>query len=234
MTVRTQHTERVDLHVHTRHSFDSMIRVEDLVRMAEELKVPLIAITDHDTAAGCRELEERWPGFSLLPGMEISLAEGDFLFFGLDIDQLESIERRSLSSIQEFAPREDIAVVWAHPLSYRFGDAVGPFSSGDALERVMERIDGIEVMNGKMLTHVVLGFEPKNYADRLRRLAEEYGKAGVGGSDCHQHFRFMKCRTKIPAEYASPEGVIRAIKKRITVPESDSLHYEQLASYASR
>ena len=234
MTDKSQQEMRIDLHVHTRYSFDSQIRVEDLVGMAEALDVPLVSITDHDTVEGCRELRNSWPRVPLLPGIELSYEEGDFLFFCLDVERLEHIEKRNHRSILEIAPRDDLAVVWAHPLSHRFGDEGGRYSSGEALKEVMKRIDGLEVFNGKMLTHVVLGFEPRSYTDRLRRLAEEYGKAQVGGSDCHQHFRFMKCWTRVPTEFANPGGVVRAIKERITVPDSDSSHYEYLAGYASR
>lgn len=225
---------RVDLHVHTRYSFDSQIRVEDLVGMAEALELPLVSITDHDSVEGCRELRKHWPHVPLLPGMELSYAEGDFLLFCLDIERLMYIEKRNHRSILEITPGEDLAVVWAHPLSHRFGDAEGRYSTGEMLRDVMERIDGLEVMNGKMLTHVVLGFEPRTYTDRLSRLAGEHGKALVGGSDCHQHFRFMKCWTNVPTKFATPEGVINAIKKRLTAPEADVSHYDHLASYASR
>lgn len=64
-----------DLHMHTNCS-DGRLSPEDLVEAAKEAGLNYIAITDHDTVAGFRQLYERghFPakGIKIIPGIEFS------------------------------------------------------------------------------------------------------------------------------------------------------------------
>jgi predicted metal-dependent phosphoesterase TrpH len=88
----------IDLHTHTRRS-DGVLTPTALVAAAAEAGVQLLAITDHDTLAGYRELvaaDAVPPGLELIPGVEINalvtrdlgLWEGELhiLGFGMDPD----------------------------------------------------------------------------------------------------------------------------------------------------
>ncbi len=46
--------ERIDLHTHSRHS-DGVLSPAELVTLAAQRQVQLLALTDHDTLAGCAE-----------------------------------------------------------------------------------------------------------------------------------------------------------------------------------
>ena len=62
-----------DLHIHTRFS-DGSMGIDDLVFYAKRAGLDFIAVTDHDTMAGCtrgRVLGERI-GIQVLPGVEVS------------------------------------------------------------------------------------------------------------------------------------------------------------------
>ena len=63
----------IDLHVHTTAS-DSTFSPTEVVRLACEIGLAAIAITDHDTADGYREAAEagRAAGLEVVPGIEIS------------------------------------------------------------------------------------------------------------------------------------------------------------------
>jgi 3',5'-nucleoside bisphosphate phosphatase len=65
--------EKIDLHLHTRYS-DSSYDPRELVRLAKELRVTTIAVTDHDTVAGVDEAldEGRRIGVRVIPGVELS------------------------------------------------------------------------------------------------------------------------------------------------------------------
>ncbi|RKY57179.1 MAG: phosphatase [Candidatus Latescibacterota bacterium] len=67
----------VDLHVHTTCS-DGIFRPEEVVRMAAEAGLEVIAITDHDTVDGVeRALEAgRQIGVEVIPGVELSTRAG--------------------------------------------------------------------------------------------------------------------------------------------------------------
>jgi predicted metal-dependent phosphoesterase TrpH len=88
----------IDLHTHTLRS-DGVLEPAELVRQAFEAGVRLLAITDHDTLAGYREMGSAHhlpPGLELLAGVEINAVvqrrddvwEGELhvLGFGMDPD----------------------------------------------------------------------------------------------------------------------------------------------------
>lgn len=87
----------VDLHAHTLRS-DGVMAPTDLVAAAADCGVTTLAITDHDTLAGYREVAAAGvpPGLALVPGVEINafvsrdlgLWEGELhiLGFGMDPD----------------------------------------------------------------------------------------------------------------------------------------------------
>lgn len=68
----------IDLHTHTRRS-DGVLEPADLVRAAAAAGVTLLAITDHDTLAGVREVGalQDPPSIEILPGVEINAVIGE-------------------------------------------------------------------------------------------------------------------------------------------------------------
>jgi 3',5'-nucleoside bisphosphate phosphatase len=85
----------IDLHTHTLRS-DGLLSPAELVAAAATAGVRLLAITDHDTLAGVRELRRGTlpPGLALLPGIEINtvvehrehVMEGEVHVLGLGVD----------------------------------------------------------------------------------------------------------------------------------------------------
>lgn len=69
---------RADLHVHTYYS-DGLLSPEDVVTRAEGRGVDLIAVTDHDTAAGCAEVKSLCGknGLKAVYGIEVSAYFGN-------------------------------------------------------------------------------------------------------------------------------------------------------------
>lgn len=67
--------ERIDLHVHS-HFSDGALSPEEVVALAAQRRVQLLALTDHDTLAGCaaaaRECAQR--GIAFLYGSELTAA----------------------------------------------------------------------------------------------------------------------------------------------------------------
>ena len=78
----------IDLHVHTTES-DGTKSPEEVVRLAKELGLRAIAITDHDTAAGypAAAAEGARLGLEVVPGIEISTVfSGSVHILGYYID----------------------------------------------------------------------------------------------------------------------------------------------------
>jgi len=86
----------MDLHSHTSRS-DGILRPNELVDAAAAAGIKLIAITDHDTLAGVRDLRRSQslpPGLEVLPGIELNsviaepeaIGEGEVHILGLGVD----------------------------------------------------------------------------------------------------------------------------------------------------
>jgi predicted metal-dependent phosphoesterase TrpH len=79
----------IDLHTHSHHS-DGVLAPAALVELAARRKVSTLALTDHDTCAGCAEAAEACArhGIHFIPGIELTASwlEREIHVVGLDID----------------------------------------------------------------------------------------------------------------------------------------------------
>jgi predicted metal-dependent phosphoesterase TrpH len=98
----------IDLHTHTTRS-DGVVQPARLVREAYDVGVRLLALTDHDTLAGYREVvaaDAAPPGMTLVPGVEINaivtrdlgLWEGELHILGFAMDPNDAAFETSLAS----------------------------------------------------------------------------------------------------------------------------------------
>ncbi len=93
---------KIDLHLHTTAS-DGRFSPEEVVRLAAEKGLEVIAITDHDSVAGiaaAMKAAESFPRLKVIPGVEINtdIPDGEVHLLGYFIDyhsqELEQILRR--------------------------------------------------------------------------------------------------------------------------------------------
>jgi len=132
----------IDLHTHTSRS-DGLLPPAELVRAAAAVGVRLLAITDHDTLAGVRELrlEGATPaGIEVLPGIEINavvrgrpeLMESEVHVLGLgvdpDDDELEAELARQRAARRA---RFDLMVGRLRGLGFAIDGALGELPSTD-------------------------------------------------------------------------------------------------------
>jgi len=70
-----------DLHMHTIYSYDGTASVSAVLTRAKQVGLDVIAITDHDEIKGALKALELAPsyGIEVIPGIEITTAEGDLL-----------------------------------------------------------------------------------------------------------------------------------------------------------
>ena len=70
-----------DLHIHTVYSYDGTASVPAVLARAREVGLDVIAITDHDEIKGALKAFDLAPqfGIEVIPGIEITTAEGDLL-----------------------------------------------------------------------------------------------------------------------------------------------------------
>ena len=88
----------IDLHCHSLAS-DGSYSPKELVKMAEQLNISHLALTDHDTTAGIGEFMEQESTVKRIPGIEISVEveKGELHIVGLFID----INDKSLKEMEE-------------------------------------------------------------------------------------------------------------------------------------
>lgn len=108
----------IDLHLHTRHS-DGLDSVEELLKNAEEKKISIISITDHDSIGGYLEMRENKELRKLYSGKIIIGSELkasykktpiEILGYGLDIDKLR-IHKVDQQKVQENTMKKYIEIM---------------------------------------------------------------------------------------------------------------------------
>jgi hypothetical protein len=132
----------VDLHTHTTRS-DGIVGPHGLVRAAEAAGVRTLALTDHDTLAGYRDVVADGgltDGFTLIPGVEINaivtrdlgLWEGELhiLGFGVDPDD-EAFEATLAAQRQRRRERFERTVERLRELELPIDDQIAALTRGD-------------------------------------------------------------------------------------------------------
>jgi len=168
---RQQRELFADFHIHTHHSKDCVMPVADILERAREVGLDVVAITDHDSAAGgleARELADRY-GVRVIVGEEVKSSEGEVI--GLFLE-------RTIPGGMTFAEtiaaiREQHGIVYVpHPF-----DRLHTIPSPGVLRANVADIDVVEVFNSR------LAFPGFN--ELAERFAQRYRLPAAGGSDSH-------------------------------------------------
>lgn len=199
---------RADLHIHTTYSDDSTVTPKALVeKLVAHNSVKVAAVTDHNTVNGHKEIRKlaaAYPDILIIPGVEISTAEGDILILGAEEMPPQPW---STQNIVDFARDNNCVSVVAHPYrEYGMGDAARNY-----------KVDAIEVINGESSPH----------ANKLAQdLAKSMRLPGVAGSDAHVPSEPLTVYTEIQARLNADE-ILNAIKKgRVSAHStSRSIHF---------
>jgi predicted metal-dependent phosphoesterase TrpH len=201
---------RFDMHMHTtRHSPDSQMDPEAMVRRARQIGLDGVVITEHDwlwTEAELEELRKVEPGLVVLAGIEVSAREGHFLVYGVH-DPFAVPARIGVAELCRAVHRQDGAVVAAHP--FRWGQ---PFE--EILQEERPELDGLEMMSSNM------------DADCRRRTAQvqqRLGLAGLGNSDAHREEVLGFCYTEFDAVIRDSLDLVSAIRDRRSTPRERAM-----------
>jgi predicted metal-dependent phosphoesterase TrpH len=174
---------RLDLHCHTRHSRDSLMTYDALLRRMDRRGMDMVAITDHNTIAGALAFHARAPE-RIVVGEEIKTTCGELIALFLEDEVPPGL-----------SPEETIARVHAqgalvgasHPLDRLRGEALGM----ENLELIRRKLDFLEVFNARMT------FSNDN---RLaREMAARWGLPGSAGSDAHAPSEVGRAYVDMPA-----------------------------------
>ena len=168
-----------DPHCHTFAS-DGMVSPKELVDAAVASGLDLIAVTDHDTMASVREVQERGAaaGLTVVPGQEVTTrgpAQTHLLGWFLEkpIKRGMSLED-SVAAIHEAG---GLAIV-PHPFMPVYFGSIQPGMLRGLIEK--QPVDGIEVM-----FTVPIGKRRRAVLDAFLAANRERLGAHIGASDCH-------------------------------------------------
>ncbi|VVB86673.1 PHP-associated [uncultured archaeon] len=183
---------RFDLHIHSNHSSDSSLTVDEILQQAVKKGLDGIAICDHNTVEGSllgiRRARELNLPLIVLPGVEVSTIEGHLLVLGVkeniphDLPYLETIS---------VARQKGGVVIAAHPFK---SGGIG-YGARDA--------DAVETFNSRCI------FDENMKA---KKIAQERGKPEVGGSDSHLLATIGLAYTDIEAE-PDERAILSAIRE---------------------
>lgn len=197
-----------DLHIHTIYSYDGTATVPAVLRRAKEIRLDVIAITDHDEVAGALEavkLASHY-GVDVIPGSEITTAEGDLL--ALFIREKIQPGLSLIETLLQVKEQGGVAIA-AHPMAGGMGmKSLKPASILKALRHPAARktLIGIETYNGTAIDRV------SNHATRL--FAQGLNTAHTGNSDAHIIDTIGFGATEFPGTSAA--DLLKALHDRAT------------------
>ncbi len=160
---------RVELHLHTCYSKDSLVRPERLIRYCRKKGIDKFAVTDHNEIDGAFEAQAVAPE-NVIVGEEILTTEGELLGYFMTekipagLTPMEVIERLRA---------QGAVISVAHP----FDTVRSKHWTRESLLAIAPYLDAIEVFNSRCMT-----IKPNNEA---KTFAEEEGLLGTVGSDAH-------------------------------------------------
>lgn len=185
---------RFDLHVHSHHSYDSLLSLESLVRIVQQRGLDGIALTDHDVLHGALKLQETAP-FKVIPGEEINTIQGEIT--GLFLEERIPPHLSLHDTVDRIHAQGGLVYV-PHPLSRGVPSRI----RRDGLQTILPNVDIIEGFNGRSPLSVDDG--------AARQLAEMHGLPVGAGSDAHWGFEVGQGWVEME-DFTTPETFLQSL-----------------------
>jgi hypothetical protein len=209
------HPIRIELHCHTYHSADSLMRPARLVELCRRRGLQRLAVTDHNSIAGAQEAAALDPELVIV-GEEIETTEGELLGYFLQ-EQLPA----GLTPAEAIARLRDqgALISVSHPCDrFRHG-AWEP----EALRRILPLVDALEVFNARTL----MGADNR----AAEHIAAGAGLLATAGSDAHAYVEVGRSGMLTPS-FQDAAGMKRALAQGQIVRRLSSPLVHFLSRYA--
>jgi predicted metal-dependent phosphoesterase TrpH len=187
----------VDLHCHTRASFDSLSDPVKVARTAQRRGLTHLAITDHDTIDGAlRARDARVDGLSIIVGEEVKTAAGDLICLFLERAVPPGLPiAETIAAVRE----QGGLVGVPHPFDgYR-----NSVLRDEGLASIAALVDYVETHNAR----VMMG----EGNEKAAAFAAEYGLPGVSVSDAHTILEVGVASTVVDVDPSTPAGLLAAL-----------------------
>jgi histidinol phosphatase-like PHP family hydrolase len=168
-----------DPHCHTTAS-DGMVTPAELVDAAMKARIDLIAVTDHDTMASVKEVQQRGEakGLIVVAGQEITTrAPAMTHVMGWFLEKPVKRGMTLEDSVAAIHDQNGLAII-PHPFMPLYFGSIQPGMLRSLLE--LHHVDGIE-----MMFTVPIGARRRRQLDEFYERNSERLGAALGGSDCH-------------------------------------------------
>lgn len=183
---------KIDLHVHSHYSTDSIITPKEIVSYAKKRGLDSVAITDHGRIDGALKIAKE-ADILIIPGMEIECLDGHVL--GLNLQEKVPPKLTNAEAVERIHEVGGIAIA-CHPSA---------FLKAKLKNYANSKFDAVEIINASAF--------PFSYSVRCsQRIASELRVGGVGGSDAHCGQEIGYAYTIVDAE-ATADAVVEAISK---------------------
>ena len=167
---------KLDLHVHTIYSGDSLISPEIALKYAKIKKLDGFAITDHDTLKAYKILKEKNHNDKLIiiPGMEIKTHIGEIIALFITEQINFKNDNRFMNVVEKIRENNGLIII-PHPFDFLRDNSLNIKYLNDNL--IEKFIDGVEIINSRIIF--------KRSVKKARIFCQKYNLFETGGSDAH-------------------------------------------------
>jgi len=195
---------KLDLHIHSKYSYDSLLRPDTIIRVAKNKGLDGVAVTDHNTVRGGVEASKvnKDDDFVVIVGSEIKTEYGDVI--GLFLT--DEIRSRVFADVVDEIRDQGGLTVLAHP-----------FRKGIVFPRdLLRHVDLIEGFNAR---------SPKTLNQKAIKLARDCKIPVTAGSDAHLGFEIGVGRAVTRTLTMTLDEVRCALKNGETLIEGKESSY---------
>ncbi|MFH1237557.1 MAG: PHP domain-containing protein [Candidatus Aenigmatarchaeota archaeon] len=185
---------KIDFHVHSHFSSDGDMTPEEIIRYAKKAGLDAIAVTDHNSLRGGKEVEKLSKDLIVLVGSEIKTDAGEIIALNIKKD----IERDlGLEETCKLVKEQGGFIIISHPFD-RFRSGIG-----SEAEKIVKYIDAVEVFNARTMVG--------KFNDDALAFARKHNLPCVAGSDSHFASELGSAYTLVMAE--NKKDIFKAIRQ---------------------
>jgi predicted metal-dependent phosphoesterase TrpH len=193
----------VDLHSHSRGSFDSLSAPKDMVKAAADRGLTHLAITDHDRIDVAQEARALAPdGLTVIVGEEVKTRDGDLICLFL-----EKAIPPGLSAMETIAAARGQGGLVGIP--HPFDRMRGSLLRDAAMASLAPHVDWVEAHNARVVGH---GNEDAS------AFALEQGLPGIAVSDAHSVMEIGVAYIAVDGDPSTPDGLLAALAQLEVIP----------------
>lgn len=210
---------KAEFHCHTNYSFDSLVKVEQLIQTCRAKGIGRVAITDHNCLAGALKAKGLAPELVIV-GEEIETTEGELIAYFMTeevpsgLSPTETIRRLKV---------QGAFISISHP----FDALRNGHWTVQKLEAIVLDLDGMEVFNSRCLS--------ASYNTKAAEFAKRHNLAGLVGSDAHSLIELGRATLTLTA-FNNADELRQALRsaKQETIISSPFIHLVSTAAKVSK